>query len=401
MASNLEKLESIARDAHLSPLVENIIIHDDIEKLDPWNIRYIRTADFPHNIWPRDETGRVICAEIGVESLTRMLRTRQLRPRTIKIRDYQANEHLPGPADPEHVEPEPIYMRELIAARAPSGTDPASVALMARDLVRDANVSITLLSIGQTDWPIGEERDLYMHFGVTPYTISVRSPVVVEVTMTLSTDYEGQETDFSLLHTADLSLTHQDAMSYWFEQVFYKALALKTFERRDSRHAPPCTTSLTAGMVVPKLTKFGLARLPSTSADQITAMLASSRESLTRLSLVGVTLDEESSWEELLASIAKDFRALISFRLSALTGDIGGDGPCSRIDFHKAVGHIPREFEAGVFLSRRPPAEERVTAVTYKGPNAAELLRILSGYVDMLTPADIEERRARAIPLPP
>ena len=382
--SNLEKLESIAKYKHLSNLLETIIIHDDIEKLDPWNIRYIPTEDYPHTIWPRDETGRVITSEIGIERLTRMLRTRQLRPKMIKIRDYQAT-NSNFPSDPDRGEREAVYARDLIRARAPSGTAPASVAVMARDLVRDAAVSITSLSIGHVEWPIGEEREQYMLIANPVETISVGSPIVAEAMFLLSPHFEGQETDFSLLREAGLNLACQDAASYWLDQMFYKAPALRAIQLAVS---PPCTSSLTASMVVPRFTKFELSRR-STSAEQILAMLACSRETLTRISLRSISLDE-STWEEFLSLIAREFRALTSFDLMGLTGH------GNRLDFHKAPEHIPREFEAGVSFRAKAP-ERRVMGMKYNGPNAAKFLGVLSGHVDMVTREDIEERRARAL----
>jgi hypothetical protein len=70
MGSDLENLQSIAEDEHLSGLVETIIIHDDCENVDPYATRRLPKLGHPYKIWPRDETGRVISKETGIEGLT-------------------------------------------------------------------------------------------------------------------------------------------------------------------------------------------------------------------------------------------------------------------------------------------------------------------------------------------
>jgi len=339
--------------------------------------------------------------------LASLLRDRKLRPKTIIIRDYQANDSFVTHAsDNSHgTEPEVVYTRRLIASSAPWGTDPDTVAAMAREVLRDANLSVTSLSIGPPaeSWPIGEQRELYMAFGMAPWTLSVGSPRVVEVRVGLEMTggdgcdcdcdwQQGCGTGFAELREAELVVKEGDAGEWWLGKVFYEARALKSLKLGDSSLG---AMPLVASRVVPKLRKLELFRLSSISMGQISAMLANSGESLSRLSLVSVELDEDSSWEGLLSLIAQDCKALISVRLAALTGH-GKDDSETRLDFHKVVGRIPPEFESGVDFRARAP-EQRVMGLSYKGPDAAGFLGFLSGFVDLLTWEEIEERRARVV----
>jgi len=392
--SDLEKLQSFAEDPHLSKLLETIIIHDDCENLDPYATRILPTIGHPYTIWPRDETGRVISRETGIESLARILRARQLRPKTIKIRDYHICKHNLC------YDPELIYAGDLVLARAPSWTSSCSVAVMAKDLIRDANVSITSFVIQHVDWPLGELPSELN----TPFTLDSRvydgrmiansqvtslgGPSVTEATMVLSPDYEGQETDFASLRSIELRLGQQDAADYYLEQAFYRAPTLRSLKLSVW---PSYTPSLTATMVVPALAEFEICRL-STSTEQVLAMLACSRESLTRLSFRSISLDDEGlTWNELLRLFAKEFTALTSLDLFGLSQDKRGS-----IDFHHALDHIPQEFRAGLKFRAKAP-EKRVMGMSYDGPNAAALLGILGRHGHMQTWAQIEERRARAI----
>jgi hypothetical protein len=397
MGSDLENLQSIAEDEHLSGLVEMIIVHDDCENLDPYATRRLPTIGHPYKIWPRDETGRVITRETGIENLTRMLRTRQLRPKTIKIRDYCINNsNLHGSAA-EH--PELIYAGDLVRARMPHLTNPSSTLTMETELVRNANVSIISLATRHVERPLGEipsELD-------TPFTMnsqvyrgrmiahsqvtSLGSPSVAETTMVLNPEYEGLETDFSSLDSVELRLRQQDTTDYWLEQIFYRAPALRALKLSFS---PPCTSSLTASMVVPKFAEFELSGL-STTAEQLLAMLACSKRSLTQLSLRSITLAEGSTWNELLSMIAKDFTSLTSFNIIGLSQPGLG-----RIDFHKAPDHIPQEFKAGLRFRGKAP-EKRVMGMSYDGPDAAMLLSVLGSHAYLQTWGQIEERRAKAI----
>jgi hypothetical protein len=399
MGSDLENLQSIAEDPRLSGLVEMIIIHDDCENLDPYATRILPTIGHPYTIWPRDETGRVISSETGIESLERMLRTRQLRPKTIKIRDYHICKHNLCYAQSD---PELIYAGDLVLAQAPSWTSSCSVAVMARDLVRDANVSITSLAIQYTEWPIGElpseldtpfTMDSRLYHGrmiANSQVTSLGGPSVTEATIKLSPEYKGQKTDFSSLGSVELRLGQQDAADYWLEQIFYEAPALESIKMSCW---PSYTTSLIATMVVAALAEFEICCL-STSAEQILAMLACSKESLTRIDLRSISLDDEGpTWNELLSLIAKRFTALTSFRVSFLSRD--RDHSAS-IDFYKTLEHIPQEFRAGLKFRAKAP-EKRVMGMSYDGPNAAALLGVLGRHGHMQTWAQIEERRAEAI----
>jgi len=219
---------------------------------------------------------------------------------------------------------------------------------------------------------------------------SLGGPSVTEATIELSPDYEGQETDFSPLGSVELRLGQQDAADYWLEQIFYKAPTLRSIKMSCW---PSYTPSLTATMVVPALAEFEICCL-STSAEQILAMLACSKESLTRIDLRSISLDDEGpTWNELLSLIAKSFTALTSFRVNFLSRD--RDRSAS-IDFYKTLDYIPQEFRAGLKFRAKAP-EKRVMGMSYDGPNAAALLGVLGRHGHMQTWAQIEERRAEAI----
>jgi hypothetical protein len=143
-------------------------------------------------------------------------------------------------------------------------------------------------------------------------------------------------------------------------------------------------------MVVPKFAEFELSGL-STTAEQLLAMLACSKRSLTQLSLRSITLAEGSTWNELLSMIAKDFTSLTSFNIIGLSQPGLG-----RIDFHKAPDHIPQEFKAGLRFRGKAP-EKRVMGMSYDGPDAAMLLSVLGSHAYLQTWGQIEERRAKAI----
>jgi hypothetical protein len=281
----------------------------------------------------------------------------------------------------------------------PHLTNPSSALVMATDLIRNANVSIISLATRHVEWLLGEipseldtpfMMDSRVHHGrmiANTQVTSLGSPSATEATMVLKSEYEGQKTDFSSLDSVELRLEQQDTTDYWLEQIFYKAPALRALRLLIS---PPCTSSLTARMVVPALAEFELSRL-STSAEQIVAMLACSRGTLTKLSLRSITLAEGSTWNELLSLIAKEFASLTSFNVRFLS-QTGGLG---RVDFRKVPEHVPEESRAGLEFREKAP-EKRVTGMAYDGPNAAEILSVLGSHVYLQTWAHIEERRARA-----
>lgn len=153
MGPDLENLQSIAEDEHLAGLVETIIIHDDCENVDPYATRRLPLIGHPYEIWPRDESGRVMTRRIGIESLAQMLRTRQLRPKTIKIRDYHIHQHN---LCYHQSDPELLYAGDLILWQAPTWMGLSSPAVIATDLIRDANVSITSFAVEYVEWLLGE-----------------------------------------------------------------------------------------------------------------------------------------------------------------------------------------------------------------------------------------------------
>jgi hypothetical protein len=165
---------------------------------------------------------------------------------------------------------------------------------------------------------------------------------------------------------------------YWLQQIFYKATELKTLKLalRNPEHQ-----HLEAGIVVPKLTEFSLCNSRISAADLL-AMMASSKESLTHITFQQVVLNHGSTWREVLTSIAKEYRALVSFTL-AIIRETDGGGPA--VDFRDVKDEdIPEERRAGLNLTPKGPVgNKRITRLAYNGIDAGKVLEIIAakGYV--------------------
>jgi hypothetical protein len=373
MDSDLEKLESASRDPRICSLIETLIIQDECDTLDPFAVPDLPSSDLTYRIWPRDNAGKVISSEIGATELSRMLRERLLRPSTIVIRNYRID-----PINMLLCE-EFARFRTLIRDIPRSATEPEPLTVLARDIIEGANLDVQSLAFRYADSGYGENSVLSSasfreRF---PDGISVASPVIREAVIEVDTTYQGGETRFSTLRSAVLQLG-QEAQLYWLQQIFYKASELKTLKLslRTSQNQ-----RLEAGMVVPRLTEFFLSN-SRISADDLVAMIASSKESLTHVSFQQVVLNQGSTWREVLMYIAKEYRTLTSFALSILREtDDGGFA----VDFREVRDeHIPEQCRAGLTLTLKgPDGNKRVTKLAYSGIDAGKVLEIIAamGYV--------------------
>ncbi|KAM0716658.1 hypothetical protein Q7P37_008103 [Cladosporium fusiforme] len=385
MGSDIERLRSISQDSHIRPLVENIVVQDECDEMDPWTPSPLPTIGALYNIWPRDAAGSVITSEIGITDLTQMLRARLLRPSSIKIQSYQINER--------NLEygPELNYARDMIRAKAPSGTNATTVAEMARVLIEGANVAVTSMEI-QNAHPsyCDAPTEFKQRFDREGWSLS--SPHIREAVMVLSTDYDGPKTDWSMLGSAIMFLK-QEAMSYWLGKVLFEAKELKTLHLHVENQPLP---SIEAGRVIPELTDLKLGLGGSTiSANEILVILSSSKRSLRHLSFRGMTLAEGSTWREIMTSIAKDYDALTSFELAGLR-EKTGKGPA--VDFHEfKEQHVPEQCRAGLNFREKGP-EKRVTGLTYTGADAPLILGIVASHGYQPTEEEVEQRREEGRP---
>ena len=373
MGSDLEKLKSMSMEARICTLIETLIIQDESNTLDPFAVPELPSPDSTYRIWPRGDAGMVISSELGVAELSRMLREKLLRPSTIIIRDY-------------HIRPinmllceEFARFRSLIREISQDAAEPVPIAVLTRDIVEGANLDVRSLVFQYVDSGYGQHSVLIspVFREKFPNGTSVASPWTREALVKIDKAYDGEETRFSRLHSADLQLG-REAQSYWLQQIFYEASELKTLELalRNSEEQ-----QLKARMVVPKLSKFSL-RNSRISAGDILAMIGSSRESLTHITFQQVVLNHGSTWREVLTSIAKEFRALASFTV-AIVRETNGGGPA--VDFREVRDeHIPEECRAGLKLTPRGPSgNKRVTRLTYSGADAGKVLEVIAaaGYV--------------------
>lgn len=373
LESDLEKLKSVSTEPRIHSLMETLIIQDECNTLDPFAVPELPSRVSTYRIWPRDDEGIVISSEIGVAELSRILRENLLRPSTIILRDYRI---------------EPINMllcdefarfRPLIRKISQATAEPVPLAALVRDVVMGANLDVRSLAFRCADSGYGEHSvlssaDFRQRF---PNGISVGSPVVREVVIELDKTYEGGETRFSRLRSADLQLG-QEAQSYWLQQIFYKASELKALKLslRNSQDQ-----QIEAGMVVPKLTEFSLSG-SRISASDLLAMIASSKESLAHISFQQVVLHHGSTWREVLTCIAKEYHALVSFTI-AIIRETDGGGPA--VDFREVrYEDVPEQCKAGLELTAKgPDGNKRVTRLAYNGTDAGRVLQVIAaaGYV--------------------
>jgi hypothetical protein len=312
-----------------------------------------------------------------------MLRERLLCPSTIIIRNYRID-----PINMLLCE-EYARFRTLVRETPQSAAEPEPLAVLARDVIEGADLDVQSLAFQYVDPGYGEHSVLNTAEIRERYAegVSVASPLIREVVIELGKLYQGRETRFSRLRSADLQLG-QEAQSYWLQQIFYKAKELKMLKLslRNSQDQ-----QLEAEMVVPELAGFSLHN-SRISANDLLAMIASSKASLMHITLHQVVLNQGSTWHEVLAFVANEYRAITSFTLVIIREtDDGGQA----VDFREVKDEdIPEEYRAGLNLTPKGPAgNKRVTRLAYSGAGAGKVLEVIAaiGYV----PESYESRRGQ------
>jgi hypothetical protein len=373
MGKDLEKLKSVSTEPRIRTLIETLIVQDECNTLDPFAVPGLPSPDSTYRIWPRNESGVVIASEIGVVELSHMLHERLLCPSTIIIRNYRID-----PINMLLCE-EFARFRTLVRDIPQAAAEPVPIAAFVRDIIEDANLDVQSLVFQHVDPGYGEQSvlssaDFRKRF---PDGISVASPAIREAIIEVDTAYQGAETRLSNLRSADLQLG-QEAQLYWLQHIFYKATELKTLKLslRTSQNQ-----QLEAEMVVPRLTEFSLGN-SKISASDLLAMIASSKESLTHITFQQVVLNHGSKWQEALTYIAKEYRALASFKLSILRETDDG-GPA--VDFREVRDEdITEQCRPGLKLTPKgPDGNKRVTRLAYSGIDARKVLEVIAaiGYI--------------------
>jgi hypothetical protein len=297
-----------------------------------------------------------------------MLRGRLFCPSKIIIRDYRID-----PINMLLCE-ELTQFRPLVRQTPQSAAEPVPLAVLARAIIAGANLDLQSLTFQYVDPGYGEHSvlnsaDFRKRF---PDGVSLASPLIREAVIELGKAYQGGETRFSKLRAAEMQLG-QEAQLYWLQQIFYKARELKILKLsvRMSQDR-----QLEAAMVVPRLTYFTLEN-SRISANDLLAMIVSSRESLTHIMFQQVVLNHGSTWQEVLTHIARECCALTSFALSILRETDDG-GPA--VDFRDVRDeHIPEQCRAGVTLTPKGlDGNKRVTRLAYSGIDAGKVLEVIA-----------------------
>lgn len=367
MGSDFERLRSISEDKYLRTIVETLIIEDDCEKLDPWAKSELPSLDLSYVIWPRNDVDNVVVSKIGIADLIAMVREKLLRLETIRIRDYRISR------ENFNLCPEMRRARVLVGDTGSQMIPFSTVGGLARDIVKGTNLAVTSLAIRHVD-------RLYCEHNVSGLPRfqesggSLGNPSVSEAVIGLSPEHQGQKMRFSMLSSAELSLAGEAGI-YWMESIFHEAIALKTLTLSLNNTPSPILTSTRA---VPKLTEINIPHA-RVSGQDIIAMLASSKETLTHIRLRQVTLSDDMTWRELLSFIAKEYRALTCFHLFILREKPEMSPP---VDFRDVkVNDVPEECRLGLeLIEKGPPHNKRVTRLSYNGPNAGKLLEIIASH---------------------
>lgn len=387
MGSSLARLRSLSKDDRLRRLVKTLVIEDDCEKLDPWMIGDFPQVDESTCVWPRDTTGNlyspryppgiVTAGELdaGIFDLTQLLRERLLRPTRIRVRDYHIDQgNFP-------LCPEMERIRELTQVASSTAKDAISVRVdgLAKSIIERSNLAVTSMKMRSVDIgpiPPVSWDSLASKLGGT---ISLACPRAEEATIKLIKDFKDQETTFSMLRWADILVEH-DAATYWLDQVFYRSPNLETLSLTVQQQSPGPWLAL--DRVVPTLREFTLSQIQtSISMQDLLAMLASSKESLTHLDL-SIKLTG-GSWRDFLTLLADEYRNLTSFSLNHLREEgviPGKEEPSSyMLDFGDARDHIPEAYRQGLSLIEKSRCPHKpVGSLTYDGPHAAPVLRVLA-----------------------
>jgi hypothetical protein len=388
MGSSLAHLKALSKDDRLRRLVRTLVIQDDCEKLDPYMIGDFPQVDSLTCVWPRDYTGDtnspgvlpgiVTAGELdaGIADLAHLLRERLLQPKTVHVRDYHITQ------DKFLLGAEMARVKEMIQVTPRTAEHAVSVRVggLAEIIVEHSNVAVTSLEIRSVDigfFPPVSWDPLVSKLG---WSVHLACPRAEEATIELSENYDGKETTFSMLRSTDI-LVENDSATYWLEQIFYKSPNLETLSLNFRKSLCP---QLAPDRVVPKLSKFSMSHIQTTiSAQDIHAMLASSKESLTHLDLCSINLTG-GSWRSVLSLLAAEYHSLTSFKLDFLREEkgvvSGEEKPCFyTLDFGDARDHVPEAYLQSLNLIEKPRCPHRpVGTVTYDGPNAGPVLEVLA-----------------------
>jgi hypothetical protein len=390
MGSSLTRLKSLSKDDRLRRLVKTLVIEDDCEKLDPW-----MTGDFPQvdaltSVWPRVNTGIphspkyqpgiVTAGDLGagISDLAHLLRERLFRPKRIRVRDY----HIDQANFPRWPEMERVRESTQVASSAAKdAVDTVRVDGLAKKIIERSNLAVTCLKMRSIDigtFPPVSWDSLASKLGGT---IALACPRAEEAAIELIGDYNGQETTFSMLRSADILIEH-DAATYWLEQVFYRSPNLETLSLTVQQKSPG--PWLAPDRVVPALREFTLSQTQTAiSTQDLLAMLAPSKESLTHLDLRSIKLTE-GPWRNVLTLLANEYRNLTSFKFDRLfeeRGMVSGKEELSfcLLDFGDTRDHLPEAYRPGLNLISRPKYPHRpVCTLAYDGPNAGPVLSVLA-----------------------
>jgi hypothetical protein len=373
MDPGLEKLRSISAEPQIRAYVETLVVQDESNTLDPFAVPELPEPGSTYRIWPRDDAGVVVASEIGITELKQILRTKLLCPRTIIIRDYRID-HTNMLLCEEYAD-----FRNLVRKIPQYAAEPQPLAVLVRDVVDGANLNIESIVFQNVDTGHGihsvlnstRYREKYPGCG------SVGSPQAREAIILVDPAYQGESTQVSMLRSANIKLG-RGVKSYWLEQIFYGATQLKTLKLtlRTSEDQ-----QLDAEKVVPSLEDFSLCHT-WISGDDLLAMIVSSKGSLAHVTLLQVVLNHGSTWREVLTTIAKECRALESFKLCILRET---DDGAPAVDFREVNDdNMPEQYRAGLNLDARGPVgNKRSTRLSYSGVDAEKVLAIIAaiGYV--------------------
>jgi hypothetical protein len=302
----------------------------------------------------------------------------------ITIRDYRiCDVNL-------RLSPETDQIREMINAELPDSAETVSIMSLAEDLVECGHLDVVSLKVGWGHAPSGDLSTLFEDNAHRCYegVSSLCSPSVREVSFELSDGFDNQGLPSSKLRTADVALD-SGAAPYWLEQLFYNATRLETL-RLYVRDFLSSGSWLDTGRVVPRLAELKLSGT-ELSAEDLLAMLAASKESLTKIRFSDVRLVGESSWREVFPKIARGYQNLVSFSLGRNFEHGLGD---MAIEFPGIKTCIPEEYRPGLKLLEKGHVwNRRMFSVDYEGPHAGKILENLALCVAPGTPDPPSDER--------
>ncbi|PIA97056.1 hypothetical protein CB0940_06541 [Cercospora beticola] len=369
MGSDLQRLNHLAADPELAAYVKVISIADDSELVDPY-----ASSELPMNtayhIWPRYESGNIDLSQLDVTAVQSVLRQKLIQPHTILTRDYRieaANFKFCSEMD---------IVQSLLKPTGDESSHGITALNFAREVIEGGDLAMKSIKYSHIGAPFSQSSPLHLpRFAQSGHSFALGSSRVSELRIDFAPDKQGHGTGFTMLRSADLRLDRGNC-TYWLEQIFYHAASLRDLNISIERF--PGYEAISADRVIPNLESFRLShtKLP---ADLICTFLAASANSLTQLHLVQVTLVADSTWLELLSILARRLPALEQFTLGML-GEEGSVGNMA-VDYRELLSkvHFEEQYHPGLKLVVKGPAEKkRVARLSYKGPNAAAVLRFVA-----------------------